>query len=396
MTVPVRPDRGLRNARFAAAAMFLTNGALIANLVPRLPQIKADLELGNAAYGLAVAATPAGGIFVGLAAGMVLRRLGSAATAVVGTAVTGAALLATGLAPSAFALAAMLFAAGAADAIADVAQNAHGLRVQRAYGRSIINSFHALWSIGAVLGGAMAAAAIALDVPIGIHLGATAVLLTLIALTAYRFRLPGPDEEPSEKAEEGRSPARSVLGVRTVLVLAALVLISAGGAFVEDAGSSWATLYLSVNLNAPTALAASGFIALVGAQFIGRLLGDRMVDRFGQRAVARFGGILVALGMGLALAFPSVPVTILGFAAAGFGVATLIPAAMHQADELPGLRAGTGLTVVSWLLRLGFMCAAPLVGWIADNAGLRAGLLVVPAAGVVVVVLAGVLQGKRR
>lgn len=398
MTVdtPTRPGRALRNARFAVAAMFLTNGALIANLVPRLPQIKADLGLGNAVYGLAVAATPAGGILVGLAAGMVVRRLGSAATAVVGTAATGAALLAAGLAPTPLLLAAMLFAAGAADAIADVAQNAHGLRVQRAYGRSIINSFHALWSVGAVLGGAMAAAAIAFDVPIGLHLGATAVLLTLIALAAYRFRLPGPDGEPVEESGQGRSPARSVFGLRTVLVLTALVLITAGAAFVEDAGGSWATLYLSSDLKAPAALAASGFIALVGFQFIGRLVGDRMVDGFGQRAVARFGGVLVAFGMGLALAFPSVPVVIAGFAAAGFGVATLIPAAMHQADELPGLRAGTGLTIVSWLLRLGFLCAAPLVGWIADGSGLRAGLLVVPVAGVVVIVLAGVLQGKRR
>ena len=67
-----------------------------------------------------------------------------------------------------------------------------------------------------------------------------------------------------------------------------------------------------------------------------------MVDRFGQRAVARTGGVLVAGGMGLALAFPSIPGTIAGFGVAGLGVATLVPAAMAAADALPGLRRAPG------------------------------------------------------
>jgi MFS family permease len=149
-------------------------------------------------------------------------------------------------------------------------------------------------------------------------------------------------------------------------------------------------------LAAPVAVAAWGYIALVGAQFVGRLGGDRLVDRFGQRAVARAGGLIVAGGMGLALAFPSVPGTILGFAAAGLGVATLVPAAMHEADELPGLKPGTGLTVVSWLMRLGFLASPPVVGAVADASSLRLGLLVVPAAGLVVVLAAGVLSRAAR
>ncbi len=100
--------------------------------------------------------------------------------------------------------------------------------------------------------------------------------------------------------------------------------------------------------------------------------------------------------MGAALAFPSVPSVIAGFAAAGFGVATLIPAAMHAADELPGLKHGTGLTVVTWLMRVGFVAAPPVVGAIADATSLRVGLLTVPAAGVAVIALAGVLAKRRR
>ena len=385
-----------RHARLAVAALFFTNGALFANLIPRYPQIKADLELGNAAYGLAVAAFPTGAIVAGMAAGIVIRRFGSARVAVAGKLVTILGVLAAGLAPSVLVLAAALFLAGAMDAITDVAQNAHGLRVQRRYGRSIINSFHAIWSIGAVTGGAMAAAAIALDLPLAVHLSISGTLFVLVALVALRFCLPGPETEPEQDpATPAQAAAVPAVRARTWLIIGALVLIAIGGTIVEDAGNSWAALYLSGSLQTAAEIAAWGYIALVGAQFVGRLIGDRLVDRFGQRTVARAGGLIVASGMGLALAVPTVAGTILGFAAAGFGVATLVPAAMHQADELPGLKPGTGLTVVSWLMRLGFLLSPPVVGAIADATSLRAGLMVVPVAGVLVIVLAGVLQPRR-
>ncbi|MFC9057519.1 MFS transporter [Streptomyces sp. NPDC057074] len=401
MTVDVlrRAAPADRRARVAVAVLFFTNGALFANLLPRYPQIKADLGIGNAAYGLAVAAFPAGAIAAGLAAGILVRRFGSARVAVGGTLLTGVGILAAGLADSVVVFAGALFLAGAMDAFTDVAQNAHGLRVQRRYGRSIINSFHAIWSIGAVTGGSMAAGAIALGVPRDQHLFFSGVVFAVAACVALRFCLPGPETEAAEE-DSGDGARRTApgpaMGARIRYVLAALVLIATAGTLVEDAGSSWATLYLSDSLHASVALAASGYVALVGAQFVGRLIGDRLVDRFGQRAVARSGALIAAVGMGLALAVPTVPGTVLGFAAAGFGVATLVPAAMHEADELPGLKPGSGLTIVSWLMRLGFLLSPPVVGLVADATSLRAGLLVVPLAGLLVLLLAGVLQPRRR
>lgn len=282
------------------------------------------------------------------------------------------------------------------DALTDVAQNAHGLRVQRLYGRSILNSFHAIWSIGAVTGGLMAAGAMSLGLSLGVHLMVSAVVLVLAAATAWRFCLPGPDNEPEQTRPEQRSAGRAAGASRVGFVLAALVLIATAGTLVEDAGNSWAALYLTDSLHTSAALAAWGFIALVGAQFIGRIIGDRLVDRFGQRAVARTGGLITAAGMGLALAVPTLPGTILGFALAGFGVATLVPAAMHEADALPGLKPGSGLTIVSWLMRLGFLLSPPVVGYVADATSLRTGLLVIPCAGLLVVALARVLRGRRR
>ncbi|OJT25507.1 MFS transporter [Archangium sp. Cb G35] len=391
-----------RAARLAVAALFLTNGAIFANLLPRYPQIKADLGLGNAEYGLAVAAFPCGALMAGLAAGALIRRFRSSRVAVAGTLLTSMGVLLAGLAPSWGVLAGMLFFAGCMDAITDVAQNSHGLRVQRLYGRSILNSFHAIWSVGAVSGGLMGGLAVALGVPRGVHLGLSALLFAVVALTALRYTLPGPEPIEANERAEGEAQADGLPARREPadrgriwLMIAALVLIAIGGTLVEDAGMTWAAVYLSGTLGADVAVASFGFIALVGSQFVGRMLGDGLVDRFGQRAVARTGGATTAAGMGAALLLPSVPGTIAGFALAGFGVATLVPAAMHGADELPGLRAGTGLTVVSWLMRLGFLVSPPAVGLVADAVGLRVGLLVVPLAGTLVLVLAGVLSAAR-
>jgi hypothetical protein len=370
---------GDRRARVAVAALFLTNGALFANLLPRYPEIKADMALSNSAYGIAIAAFSAGALVAGPAAAAVIRRFRSAVAAVAGSIGIAVFLFVASLAPSAVALAAALFVAGAFDAITDVGQNAHALRLQRNYGRSIINSLHAVWSAGAVLGGAMGAAAIALDISRTTHLAVSAVLFSAVVLTAYPFLLRGPDtdDHPSTRAGNVGRP-----GFRVYATLIALVFIAIAGAVVEDAASSWAGVYLRDSLGTPGALAASGYIAMVAFQFIGR-------------TIARVGGLITAVGMGTALAFPSVPGTIAGFAAAGLGVSTLVPAAMHGADQLPGLRPGNGLTAVSWLLRVGSISSPPLVGLVADATSLRVGLLVVPFAGVAAMVLAVALTPRR-
>lgn len=387
-----RVDASAGRARVAVSAMFLTNGAIFANLVPRFPELKAQLALSNTEYGAVVAAFPVGALVAGLAAGVIVRRLTSARTTLICTVGIALLLFAAGLATTPVLLAVLLFGGGLCDSVTDVAQNAHGLRVQRVYGRSLINSMHALWSAGAMLGAGMAAVAIALHVPIGVHLGLSAAAFIAVAAAAYPFLLKGPD---GRDHGADPTPVTGRPGWRVWAAMATLLVIATAGAIIEDAGSSWAALYLGGGLGAAGAIAALGYVALLGAQFVGRLVGDRLVDALGERTVTRVGGLLLAVGMGLALAFPSVPGTIAGFAAAGLGAATAIPAAMHGADRLPGLRAGTGLALLAWLMRVGSVGAPPIVGAIADATSLRVGLVIVPVAGLAIAVAAGVLSGRR-
>ncbi|GAA1667305.1 MFS transporter [Mycolicibacterium murale] len=383
-----------RHARIAVGVLFLTNGAMFTNLVPRYPEIKASLEMSNTVFGLAVAAFPAGAMLSGLAAGALIRRFTSSRVAVCSSVMIATFTFVAGLAPAAWTFALAMFLAGTADAVTDVAQNAHALRVQRGYGRSIINSMHAVWSVGAVLGGAMGSAAIALGLDIAVQLAISGGVFGLMSLASYRFLLHGPDHDVPAAGPVATADPGEQRRTMAYLVLVVLAVLAIAGAAVEDAGQSWATLYLREDLGAPAAIAGFGFIALMGAQFVGRLLGDRVVDRFGERTVARSGAVLAGAGMGLALAWPTVPGTIAGFAAAGLGVATVVPAAFHAADNVRGVPPNTGLTVVTWLMRVGFLGAPPLVGAVADATSLRIGLLIVPVAGVLILLAAGVLRPK--
>ena len=390
------PTRQLRQARVAVALCFFLNAVLYANLVPRLPEVKADLGLSNSSLGAALAALPLGALLAALASAPLIRRFSSARIATSGLVLLGLAVWAVAVAPNWPALAAALLVAGALDAVVDVAQNAHGLRVQRLYGRSILNGLHGIWSIGAVSGGLLGSVAAGLAIPLVVHLGVSALVFGVLALLAFRALLPGDDDadRDADAATDGketptlqRTPGRR----SAVLALAALGVLAACGAFVEDAGASWSALYLRTELAAGAAAAGLGFVALQGAMTIGRLTGDRVVDRFGQRRVVRVGGALTAAGMGWALAFPSVPTTLVGFALAGLGVATLVPAVYSAADELPGLRRGTGLAVINWLLRIGFLLSPPLIGVLADAMSLRVALLAVVVAGLGALLLGRVL-----
>ncbi|MGY1692068.1 MFS transporter [Geodermatophilus sp. SYSU D01105] len=381
----------LRRARSAVAACFFLNAVFYAGLVPRLPEVKAQLGLSSTALGAALAAVPLGALLAGLSSAPLIRRFGSGRVASYGLVLLGVTVWTVSVAPNWLGLAAALLVVGALDAIIDVAQNAHGLRVQRLYQRSILNAFHGIWSVGAVTGGLLGSAAAGLGVPLVAQTAGAAVVFGALALVVSRVVLPGRDEpEPAADEQPRERPRRRA----AVPALAVLGVLAACGAFVEDAGASWSALYLRTELAAGAATAGLGFVALQVAMTVGRLTGDRVVDRFGQRRVARAGGALTAAGMGLALALPSVPTTLAGFALAGLGVATLVPAVYQAADELPGLPHGLGLAVINWLLRIGFLVSPPLIGALADATSLRVALLAVVLAGAGTLVLGRSLPGR--
>lgn len=437
------PER-LSRARVGAALLFLVNGAVFANLLPRLPQIKDAFELSNSVYGFVVIAFPLGSLLAGTAPAPILRRWGSGRTAVLGSVAIAVMILLAGVSGGIgggllvlLAYIVPLVVAGMLDAVTDTAQNAQALDVQRAMGRSILNSMHALWSLGSVIGGLMGTAALALQVPLAMHLTIRGILFSAVAVLAGAQVLtkdevaqvrpvpdasaqpgagPAHDPEPAQNlpglseqdapavaAPEGPSAgddsgaAVSLRGAagparRAVLMLLLISVVSITGVMVEDLGQNWSALYLRQVLEASATMAGLGLVALMCAQFIGRLLGDRLVDRLGHVAMARLGALGIVAGLGLVVTAPVPAAAVAGFFLAGLGSATLVPSAYHAADLVPGLRPGTGLAVVSWLMRGAFLSLSPFVGVVSDAVGLRLAFLVIPVMAVVALFAARCLR----
>lgn len=346
------------------SALFFINGALIASVLPRLPAIKANLELSNAALGFGIAFGPAGALLASTVAGILVVRFGSGRLAFAASAVYGIALSLVGLAPVWAAFAGAMFLYGVCDGFADVAQNAHGLRVQRAYGRSVINGFHAWWSIGGVAGGATSAAAAALAIPLAVHLGVIGVILASAALVAGRWTLPGADpgrNDVSTTAAGRRLPILAVGGVAGLTLLAAVV---------EDVPGSWGAVYLRDEVGTSAGLAALAFAVFTAGMTGGRLIADRAVDQWGHVNVVRTGGLIAALGLSAALLIGSPVAGLIGFGLVGIGASPAFPALFHAAGHRPGVRPADGVALVSLAARAGFLIAPPAVGLVADATSL--------------------------
>lgn len=408
--------RDARRARVAVSALFLVNGALIANVLPRLPAIKADLELTNAALGTAIAAMPVGGVLVGAAAGWLIVRYSSRLVTVATGVAFGFLLGAIGLAPDWLALAATFLVLGMLDAVMDAAMNAHGMVVQRDYGRSILHGFHGWWSAGTLLGAGSGAVAAALDVPLALHLAVVGLALAGASVAALPFLLRGGDVDAATPGESGRSGEAgeappSVAGAsawgsarrtaRLLGLLAPFALVGILGVMLEDAASTWSTIFLTDVLGAGVGVAALAVVLYTAGMTIGRLTNDRWIDRWGDTAVARSGAVVATVGLALVVlagSMGAVPLAAVGFGLVGLGTSPLFPVMISAAGTVPGVPAGQGVAVVAWLARGGFVIAPTLVGLAADAVGLGAALIIPLAAGITVAILMGTLlaaSGRR-
>jgi MFS family permease len=381
----------VRRARWAVGLLFFANGIVLTTVLPRLPEIKADLGLTNAALGLALAAAPVGSLTAVPLTGRLIARFGSAPVASAAGLVLGAGVPLIGVAPGWAALAATYLVLGAADGVMDAAMNAHGLRVQQAYGRSLINGMHGLWSVGAASGAAVGTTAAALGVPLLAQLLTVGVAAVGVAALAWTWRLRGPDPSDLTDATSETLPAQTRGGVaRALRPLVWVGLLGVLAGIPEDVANTWSTLYLAEGRDAPPGLAGLGYTVFAASMMVSRFSADRVTDRLGTVRVARLGGLLAFAGYVVVLASPELWLSIAGFSLIGLGIAPAFPSLFHAAGHWPGVRSGDGVTVLSWVARLGFLVTPPLVGLIADSAGIGTGLVV----GAVAALAYGLLAGR--
>ena len=113
---------------------------------------------------------------------------------------------------------------------------------------------------------------------------------------------------------------------------------------------------------------ALGLIAVSGFMVVIRLLGDRLVGRFGRRAVVRFGGACAALGYLAVTLVSSLPLLVLGWCLVGFGVGMIAPQVYAVAGHLGG---GRVLAVVVTFGYAAFLAGPAVVGFLVSHLGLH-------------------------
>ena len=365
-------------ARLGASLLFLTNGALFANLLPRYPEIKDAFGLGGTEFGFMVAMAGAGAICASALPSPLIARFGARTVAVTSSLLLALLLVVLGFAPNAFFFGFLLLIIGLTDAITDAAQNVLGMQAQRMGGTTIINSLHALWSAGAILGGVVGTLAASFSVPLAVHLAAITIPISLVVVFAGRFC----SVIAAEPAQPKISSRRAAWGA--LLPLGALAI---SGVALEEVANNWSAIFLQSEY-AVAGKAGLAFVLFMIGQFVGRFSGDVFTDRFGIRAVTRTGGMLVALGMAMVIFSGTPLLAIGGFAIAGFGCSTLVPAAYAAADEVPGWGGGMGIALLGWIMRVGFLMMSPVMGSLSDAFTLRIAFALPMAAGLVAAFIA--------
>ncbi|OIJ28187.1 hypothetical protein UG56_003830 [Nocardioides luteus] len=386
-------------ARTGVSLMFFTNGVLFSALLPRYPEIKAAFGLTNSQFGLLVIAFPVGALVAAAFGGRVIRRVGALRTNGYGSIVLAAALGVAGFSHSVWLFAAALVVAGAVDSVVDAAQNVQGVVAEQWRGRSVMNSFHALWSVGAATGGVIGAAAAAANVAPSTQMLVNGIVWAVVAVLACRLAAVPAEVRGTLRVEADHHGVPAGTADRSARrhawrLLLPLVVLAICGTLVEDVANNWAVLFLG-DAGASTAIAGLGLTVALGAQFIGRLLGDPMTDRWGREGVARAGGLLIGGGALLIVTSPVYPLAFAGFAIAGFGCATLVPAAFAAAGRISGLPEGTGIAILGWLMRIGFLITSPIIGWLSDLTSLRTAMLVPVVAGLLAALIAHTQLPKR-
>jgi len=376
---------------------FFVLGAATATWAARLPAIKASLHLSDGGLGLALFAVPAGSVLTLALSGRIVDRFGAARVMRIAGLLVAAALVAIGLGPAAGALPLLIAALvwyGAVAGLLDVSMNTCGARLEAGYGRPIMSSLHAGYSIaglaGAGIGGIFAwlalgplptFAAVAVPLAVLVLLAARWVVLPPVAAQAAR-----PGDPPSHPSPH-RPSRRQISAVIWVLGLLALC-----GQLGEGAAGDWSAVYLHANLGSPAGLAACGLAAFSIAMAAGRVAGDRLAARFGSVALVRASGLLAGAGLAAGLLVGTPAAGIAGFALLGLGLAGIFPQLVSSAARLDPERAGRNIGRIAAVAYLGLLGGPVAIGAAASGVGLRDALLIPAALAALVAVAAGVMR----
>lgn len=363
-----------RRAAWSTRAQFLNLGLVAGAYGAHVPSLADRYALDARSLAGTMLCTTLGSLTMLFGAGPIIGRIGARRATMLGGTAFCIAIASLLIMPSVWALLPFMMVLGAGESLFDVAINAEGTMLEQLGGRAMMSGFHAMFSVGAMIGSAIVAVLFRLHVAPAQQLGAVGLVLVALQLLAARGML------PAHPAEEGAHFAwpHGVLLTIGLLILA--------GMMAEGVMYNWSVLYVREMLGAPADRAALAYVAFSAATASMRFAGDAVRARVAERTVLVAGAVLASVAMIAVLLMADERVAFVGFALVGAGLATVVPILYNATTRVPGVSRAAALASASSIGYVGFLLGPPLVGGLAHATSLSVAMgVLVLACGVLVV-----------
>ena len=370
--VPARPPHPLRALALdpvgrSVLGTFLVTSVVFGSWVSRVADVQAQVGIGVGALGLALLGLPLGALVASLVGGWVVETVGAGRVLLWAGLGLGPSVVLPALAVGPTTLGAGAFAYGLIGAWVGVGMNTAAATAEGRLGRRVIAACHGVFSVGAAAGAALGtfAATAGLTPPVHLALVAVAGGVAVFALRSGYRRLARTGTAAAARPPLFALPRPPLVGLA---VVGACVLAG------ESAVADWGAVYLRDTFQDHADLGGLGYAAFASAMAAGRLLGDPVAERLGAAAVVRRGAALAAVGLTAVVVSPSPWLALGGFALVGVGFSGALPAVYAAAATARGVAPGVGVAVVGSASLVGVVAQPPLVGAVAEAAGLRVAL----------------------
>jgi MFS family permease len=381
----VGPSVRDRQARIAVSAAYAVQGLCFAGVVTQVPAIKERFDLGELHLSLILLAVPVIAGVGSVLAGVLAPRIGSATVLRVAALGVCLGLALDGLAPSLAALYPAVGFFGLAVGAVDATMNMQGVAVQARYGRTILNSFHAWWSVAGIAAALITSGTGAWHWPLAAATGLVAGLGAVVVAVAGPRLVTKSEESAATAAQPHPSGVVPMIRWWPVVLVGCAVMVMYIG---ESSVSLWSGVLLKDTLLASAAVVPLGWAAYLGFQLVGRVAADRVVGRFGVVGTVAAGGLVGAVGFGLTVVAQTPLLGIVGFAIVGAGLCVVVPMAFSTAGALDPTGTGVVIARVNLFNYAGFVVGSALIGVIGESVGVRLAFGVPAALALLIIPLA--------
>jgi MFS family permease len=352
----------LLRIRGAVSMFYFAMGLCFATWASRIPTIKSDLLLSDGQLGTILFALPVGQLTMMYFSGKLVTRFGSHRILPFSILMYTFCLTNLGLAQNAWQLALALYFFGIFSNLTNISVNTQGIYTEGLFKRTIMSSFHGMWSLAGFTGALVGLGMLALGLSTYSHFLVVAFIAFLLIAFNFKFLIKAKETIITEKKKGFRKPD-------TTLVL--LGVIGFCSMASEGIMFDWSGVFFKDIVKVPGALVILGYTSFMIMMASGRFFGDKLINKFGRKTVMQISGIMISSGFFTAVVFPYIIPSTIAFMVIGLGVSTIVPTLYSIAGKHPTIPTGEALTAVSSVSFLGFLMGPPVIGYIAELSSLR-------------------------